>query len=75
MQVKSAADQAVLNACVAAFEADASASRFFFVCHSPRSALEALTTGDQPVHLWTIEKLASAAVDQGLTSWLIEHAD
>jgi len=75
VQVKSAADQSVLNACVAAFEANASASRFFFVCHSPRSALSPSTSGDRPVDVWTIERLASAAVDQGLTDWLIERAD
>jgi hypothetical protein len=75
VQVKSAADQSVLNACEAAFEANTSASRFFFVCHSPRGELRATTSGDRPVHLWTIEQLASAAVDQGLTDWLIERAD
>lgn len=74
VQVKSAADQIVLNACVAAFEANASANRFFFVCHSPRSPLNAITSGDRPVDLWTIERLASASVDQGLTGWLIERA-
>jgi hypothetical protein len=75
VQVKSAADQSVLNACVSAFEANTSASRFFFVCHSPRSALSATTSGNRPVDVWTIEQLASAAVDQGLTDWLIERAD
>lgn len=75
VQVKSAADQGVLNACIAAFEANASASRFFFVCHSPRSALSISDIGDRPVHLWTIQHLAFAAVDQGLTDWLIERAD
>ncbi len=75
VQVKSAADQSVLSACVAAFEANEAANRFFFVCHSPRSALSATTSGDRPVHLWTMEHLASAAVDQGLVDWLIERAD
>ena len=75
VQVKSAADQSVLNTCVEAFEAHTSANRFFFVCHSPRSALSVITSGDRPIDLWTIERLASAAVDQGLTGWLIERAD
>ena len=75
VQVKSAADQSVLNACVAAFEANRSASRFFFVCHSPRSALSVIASGARPVDLWTIERLAAAAVDQGLSDWLIERAD
>ncbi len=75
VQVKSAADQSVLNACVAVFEASASASRFFFVCHSPRSALTAPADSDRRVYLWAMEQLASAAVDQGLVDWLIERAD
>lgn len=75
VQVKSSADQSVLDTCVAAFEANASASRFFFVCHSPRTAMSPSTDGDRPVDVWTIQHLASAAVDQGLTDWLIERAD
>jgi hypothetical protein len=75
VQVKSNADQSVLNACVAAFEDHASAGCFFFVCHSPRGELSATTSGNRPVHLWTIERLASAAVDQGLSEWLIERAE
>ncbi|MET0374638.1 MAG: hypothetical protein ABW128_10325, partial [Rhizorhabdus sp.] len=39
VQVKSSADQAVLSGCLAAFEASPLASRFFFICHSPRGAL------------------------------------
>ncbi|MDT9597927.1 restriction endonuclease, partial [Sphingosinicella rhizophila] len=73
VQVKSAADQKVLNASVCAFEADDSASRFFFVCHSPRSELIVPET-EAPVHLWTVTDLAAAAVDQGLTNWLLERA-
>lgn len=49
VQVKSAADQSVLNACITAFEANASANRFFFVCHSPRSTLNVITSSDRPV--------------------------
>jgi hypothetical protein len=39
VQVESSADQKVLDTCVAAFEASQQASRFFFVCHSPRGKL------------------------------------
>lgn len=73
VQVKSSADQQVLNRCVAAFEANASASRFFFICHTAPAALQATHEGQRPVHLWTIDKLAAAAVDQGLTGWLMER--
>jgi hypothetical protein len=75
VQVKSAANQSVLNACVSAFEANASATQFFFVCHSPRSSLSATTSEGRRVHVWTMERLASAAVEQGLVDWLIERAD
>jgi hypothetical protein len=74
VQVKSAADQNVLNACVGAFEADASAGRFIFVCHSPRSGLSVANGRDRGIDVWTIEQLASASVDQGLTDWLIQRA-
>jgi hypothetical protein len=74
VQVKSSADQQVLDKCLAAFEADASASRFFFVCHSSRAALRPPSAGERPVHFWTMDKLAAAAVDQGLTGWLMERA-
>ena len=74
VQVKSAADQAVLNASVHAFLTSGEASRFFFVCHSPRGRLDLSQVDETRIHLWTIEKLAAAAVDHGLTDWLIERA-
>lgn len=73
VQVKSAADQRVLDNCVAAFEASGQASRFFFVCHSPRGSLSLAPGEARPVHLWTSDTLAGAAVDQGLTTWLMER--
>ncbi|MBA3835963.1 MAG: hypothetical protein H0X53_09025 [Sphingomonas sp.] len=39
VQVKSAADQRTFDANIASFEASGAASRFFFVCHSPRGTL------------------------------------
>jgi len=74
VQVKSAADQQLLDNCVAAFEASTQANRFFFVCHSPRGNLSLAPREARPVHLWTSETLAAAAVDQGLTNWLMERA-
>lgn len=73
VQVKSSADQKVFEASVAAFDADDSADRFFFVCHSPKAVLKPPACR-APVHLWTSRELAAAAVKNGLTNWLIERA-
>ncbi len=73
VQVKSAADQAVLNASVNAFLQSASASRFFFVCHSPHGRLDLSHVDQARIHLWEIDRLAAAAVDHGVTDWLIER--
>ncbi len=74
IQVKSAADQRTLETNIAAFEASGLASRFFFVCHSPRGSLSLPPAYADRVHLWTLDKLAAKAVDHGLTDWLIEKA-
>ena len=73
VQVKSAADQAILNASVDAFLTSGAASRFFFVCHSPRGRLDLSHVDEARIHLWTTDRLAAAAVDHGLTEWLIER--
>jgi len=74
VQVKSAADQRTFDANIASFEASGAASRFFFVCHSPRGPLTLPPGSGDRVHLWTLDKLAATAVDHGLTDWLIEKA-
>ncbi len=74
VQVKSAADQRTFDANIASFEASGAASRFFFVCHSPRGSLTLPPASANRVHLWTLDKLATKAVDHGLTDWLIEKA-
>nr|MBA3526737.1 restriction endonuclease [Sphingomonas sp.] len=66
IQVKSAADQSVLDASVEAFLESGNASRFFFVCHSPRGRLNPSQVDDTRVQLWTTDRLAAAAVDHGL---------
>jgi hypothetical protein len=68
VQVKSKATQAVLDDYIARFEADATFTRLFFVCHTPRGALDA---GDRPdVHVWTLETLAERAIGSGCYDWL-----
>lgn len=59
---------------MAAFLESGSASRFFFVCHSPRGTLDLPQVDDTRVHLWTTDRLVAAAVDHGLIDWLIERA-
>ena len=73
VQVKSRADQRVLDGCVAAFEESALSSRFFFVCHSPRGSLTAPETR-RPIHLWDLAGLADMSVANGMTDWLINRA-
>lgn len=74
VQVKSSADQRTLDANIAAFEANGSARRFFFVCHTPRGSLTLPPGSTDRIHLWTLDKLAATAVEHGLTDWLIEKA-
>lgn len=74
VQVKSAADQATFDQCVAAFNASGAANRFFFACHTPRGALTLPPAASDRVHLWGGMELAYAAVDAGLVGWLIDRA-
>ncbi|WP_156680876.1 restriction endonuclease [Sphingomonas profundi] len=74
VQVKSSADQAVLNGCLAAFEASPLSSRFFFVCHSPHGELMVPPELAGRVQVITGDTLAAAAVDAGLIDWLLDKA-
>ncbi len=74
VQVKSSADQAVLDMCVAAFGASPLSDRFFFVCHSPKGKLVVPDDSAGRVQLWTMQELASAALEAGLISWLLDKA-
>jgi len=72
VQINSSADQRVLDACVRTCKKSALAHRFFDVCRSSPGSLTAPAAADRDVHLWSIDRLAAEAVDQGLTSWLID---
>lgn len=76
VQVKSTASQAVLADYVERFRAHAgSFQRMFFICHSPKGALEgALGSSDADVAVWTGDRLADQAVRAGLLDWLIERS-
>lgn len=71
VQVKSTADQSVLEEHLAFFRQSGHA-RTFFVCHSPRGDLRAPDAGG--VHVWTGDRLAQQAVQAGLFDWLVARA-
>jgi hypothetical protein len=66
------ADQPVLNGSVEAFLTSGAASRFFFVCLSPRGRLDLSQLDETRIHLWTTDRLAAASVAHGLASKLSE---
>lgn len=68
VQVKSSADQAVVEDYARRFEQGAW-DRCFIVCHSPRGRLKAPATAR--FHLWQGQALADQAVRAGLLDWLI----
>lgn len=72
VQVKSKADQDVLDKSIARFQATGDFSHMFFVCHSPNPRLTAPPMPN--VHLWVGSSIAAAAVGVGLLDWLIDRA-
>jgi hypothetical protein len=70
VQVKSAANQAVLDDYIGRFR-QYDCQRFFFVCHSPKGGL---TWAKGNIHIWTGADLAAMAAKAGLHDWLIERA-
>jgi hypothetical protein len=74
VQVKSAASQKIFNANVAAFAASDISSRLFFVCHSPSGPLDPPQMAGRHIHIWTAGIVAKAAIDNGMTDWLMERA-
>jgi hypothetical protein len=71
VQIKSKATQAELNDYLRRFRREGSSDRFFFVCHSAAGALS--LPAEPSLHLWTAERVASAAIDAGLFNWLMER--
>jgi hypothetical protein len=68
VQVKSSADQAVIDDYAGRFRAGGW-DRCFLVCHSPKGQLRA--PADPAFHLWQGEALSRQATDAGLLPWLI----
>jgi hypothetical protein len=72
VQVKSKANQAVFDECLATFE-KSGFDRMFFLCHSPEGDLNAPDRRSD-IHLWTGRSLAATAVTAGLIDWLSEKS-
>jgi hypothetical protein len=72
VQVKSSSSQAEFHEYLDRFQRDGSCDCFFFICHSAASALSA--PHDAKIHLWSAERVASAASEAGLLDWLVDHA-
>lgn len=72
VQVKSRADQGVLDDYLARYARDGSCQHFFFICHSPKASL--VMPEGQRLHLWTGEGLARRAIGAGLVDWLMERS-
>lgn len=71
VQVKSAADQSLLDDYIERVDATQRFDRFFFICHSPKGALK--TPVDRTdIQVWTGQELASTVVKLGLQDWVIE---
>ena len=72
VQVKSKANQAVLDDYLGRFERSGLYDRFFFVCHTLQKSV--LPRETDRVHVWTGDRLADAAVNAGLFDWLLERS-
>ncbi|MEA2876747.1 MAG: hypothetical protein QOF14_1943 [Hyphomicrobiales bacterium] len=72
VQVKSGSTAAEFHDYLDRFHRDGSCDRLFFICHSPAGPFSVPT--DAKVHLWSAERVASAAVEAGLLDWLVDHA-
>ena len=70
VQIKSSANQRVLDDYAARFR-QSGADRFFFVCHSPKGDLS--LPEDPATHIWTGPSLARRTIAAGLLDWLIDR--
>ncbi|UWU67595.1 restriction endonuclease [Bradyrhizobium sp. NC92] len=72
VQVKSHATQAVFEDYLERFEREAGAGAFFFIYHSANRPIRMGATMAN-VHIWSADKIASAAVEAGLFGWVAER--
>lgn len=72
VQVKSRANQSVLDDYIGRMDDNPGFSRLIFACHTPQGPLRAPDRPD--VTIWSGEPLAAAALRNGLLDWLIARA-
>ncbi|MGQ0456281.1 MAG: restriction endonuclease [Hyphomicrobium sp.] len=70
VQVKSRANQSVLDEHIRHFQRSGE-TRTFFICHSPDGKLSMNATAG--VHVWAGSELAAVAVKSGLFEWLMDR--
>lgn len=72
VQIKAEAGQSELDDNLTRFKKDGSFDRFFFACHSPRSAF---SLPDEPnLHLLSGGPLAQKVIDSGLFQWVNDRS-
>lgn len=72
VQIKSSADQTVLDDYIDRYDRAGTYQRMIFVCHSPKAKLSVPRRKD--IHLWEGEHLAALVLRLGLFDWVITHA-
>jgi hypothetical protein len=72
VQVKSRADQKVIDDYVSRYHSSNGYDRMFFICHSPRGKVK-MDQGPN-IHVWLGAALAETAISAGLFDWLIERS-
>lgn len=72
VQVKSRANQKIVDDYIARYRSAGSFNHMFFICHTSTKPLR--TDGSGDVYLWQGSALAEAAISAGLYDWLIERA-
>jgi hypothetical protein len=71
VQVKSRSSQAEFDDYLARFERNRRFDHFFFIYHSATTPIR--IRKQRQHHLWSVDRTASAAIDQGLLTWLSER--
>jgi hypothetical protein len=71
VQVKSSANQRILDGFISSADEGGKFQRLFFACHSPRGQLSSPERED--VHIWTGRELAETALRLGLSDWILER--
>jgi Restriction endonuclease len=71
VQVKSRSSQAEFDDYLGRFKRSGRFDRFFFIYHSATTPIR--IRGRRQHHLWSVDRIASAAIDLGFLSWLSER--